>query len=325
MAFEPLTEEEIQPDRFAKNEVFEKIRNDLNYLYEQMNPGFSLRNPQFELDVDADGIPDGWTVSYYPGGSGGFEIANPLFGAKSWKFIHPGGSGNGGGYLESDYIPCGWGAVLPLSLMINATASALVVKVQVRFYDKALAFILSRDMYAPANAPTIPTRVNISGTIAPNDARFVKYRLVGGDPANATAGYVRFDDLRPVSVAPGEFMWPDVIDQAECNATTTTFVDIGAAHVINIPSEGVGTLRIRIEGKGQGTLRARIGATYSNEVVVNQVNYGHFVLDLPLAALSGQQTLRFQGLAVESSVVYLKSPAATNEKSYLHQVITITP
>jgi hypothetical protein len=48
-------------------------------------------NGSFEEDVDSDVVPDRWSVFFYPGGTGGYDIGKSVHGMKSYKFVHPSG------------------------------------------------------------------------------------------------------------------------------------------------------------------------------------------------------------------------------------------
>jgi hypothetical protein len=42
-------------------------------------------NGSFEEDVDSDVVPDRWSVFFYPGGTGGYDIGKSVHGMKSYS------------------------------------------------------------------------------------------------------------------------------------------------------------------------------------------------------------------------------------------------
>jgi hypothetical protein len=168
------------------------VKDNFDYLFGQTTPG-GLLNGSFEYDTDADGIPDNWTRFLYSGGSSGFETTNPRHGSKSFYFTHPGGAGNGGGYIDCDYI-----AVSPeqytAQFCIRSTATGIKNIVQVLYYDKSKAYLGADDLYLATAADTADHTYTANYT-PPSTCRFVKYRLIGGYNDTAVAGTTYFDGV----------------------------------------------------------------------------------------------------------------------------------
>ena len=71
MGWDPLLSADIVSGAFATTTRMQKIKDCLGYLYLLNSvPFFGVLNGNFEADSDGDGLPDNWTVTYYPGGSG---------------------------------------------------------------------------------------------------------------------------------------------------------------------------------------------------------------------------------------------------------------
>jgi hypothetical protein len=108
MSYDALTAAEIAVGKPVTNELMTKIKDDLDYLYSGLasvvGPGTEILNGSLEIDADADGVPDLWALHEYPAGTGEFDTATPMHGERAFKFTHPGGAGNGGGYLRSDFL-----------------------------------------------------------------------------------------------------------------------------------------------------------------------------------------------------------------------------
>src|SRR3990172_599793 len=127
--------------------------DNLTHLYNLMGgagsgAGGVLQNGSFENDVDADGIPDGWALTLFTGGSAAIESTDIAHGAKSYKFTSPGGSGNGGGYIDStDYIVCSPNKRLLVDFLHKSSVADVLDKVDIRFYDIAKSFISTTSIY----------------------------------------------------------------------------------------------------------------------------------------------------------------------------------
>jgi len=163
-----------------------------------------LANGNFEIDSDADGVPDGWSftdnhATTYPGGTVALETTSPLEGAKSIKMVHPGGASNGGGLVESDYVPC---SLSPVTFSFLHKVSQVGAKCQVilYWYDASLTPLgggsASTIVYSSTAGPTSASRL-IGQAIPPSGARYYTVGLVGGytdtNPGSSTT--IWFDEI----------------------------------------------------------------------------------------------------------------------------------
>lgn len=200
MAYNPITTAEIAVGKPTKRSLWQKLKDNFDYLFGQTTPG-GLLNGSFEYDSDADGIPDNWTRTLYPGGSSGFETTNPEHGEKSYYFTHPGGAGNGGGYIDCDYI-----AVSPeqytAQFGIRSTVAGIKNVVQALYYDKSKVYLGADDLYL-ATAPNTAANTYTANFTPPANCRFIKYRLIGGYTDTAVAGTTYFDGVRHFHVPNG--------------------------------------------------------------------------------------------------------------------------
>jgi len=195
MSYSALTAAETAQDAFITAELMDKIKDNFAFLYGEYSEITALINGSFETDADADGVPDNWTKSLYPGGSGAFETASPAHGAKSWKFIHPGGAGNGGGYLTSDYVGCSELITYFVSFILWASAAGMKNIVRISYYTAAKVAVSSTDIYSSTANPTSETAYNLQFT-PPATARFFKILLIGGYTDTDVAGSVYFDNIQ---------------------------------------------------------------------------------------------------------------------------------
>ncbi len=153
-----------------------------------------IPNGSFEIDSDADGKPDNWTIGFFTGGSQSLETTAPAHGAKALKFTHPGGASNGGGDAYSDYFPLTALKQFSVSGILKASNAGIHVKVWLYYFDKdKLATGSPVSLYD--NQTTNPTSYTAyTWQVTPlSTALFVKVRLVGGDSDKNQAGDVWFD------------------------------------------------------------------------------------------------------------------------------------
>jgi hypothetical protein len=158
-----------------------------------------LPNASFESDTDADGIPDAWMFTAYTGGSGLLDDTTAIHGRRAFVITSPGGTGNGGGYLETtDFIAVSPNRQVRLAWELKSSAAEIHNRVELRWYaapddaDYLSTTILWQEDTANA-AQWMPHHAH---AYPPAAARYAKVRLIGGDPSDDTAGSVGWDDLR---------------------------------------------------------------------------------------------------------------------------------
>lgn len=191
--YEAITDDDLVVGRPAKRSLWQKVKGNFEFLFGQSNPG-GLLNGSFEYDADDDGIPDNWTRSLYPGGSAGFDTDNPMHGARAYRFTHPGGGGNGGGYLESDYVEVSSLDQHYIKFSLRSSVSGIRNIVQLRYYDKDKVFLSSADLYN-GTAPDTAARSLSYNFTPPANARYIKIRLIGGYTDTDVAGETCFDGV----------------------------------------------------------------------------------------------------------------------------------
>ncbi|MBU1864247.1 MAG: hypothetical protein KKH94_11330 [Candidatus Omnitrophica bacterium] len=200
MGYEAITNEEIIVGKPVTNPLMAKIKGNLDYLLGQIGVNTLsgiIPNASFEIDSDEDGIPDQWTRNLYPGGSGAYEETDIIHGSKAYKFVHPGGDGNGGGYLTSDYIEAAGNTQLNVRFWLKTTNAAIKVQGKILCYDTDKIQLSGGDaektFYSSVANPTSWTNIEGSLVTLPVATRYIKVRLLGGvDDTNQT-GIVYFD------------------------------------------------------------------------------------------------------------------------------------
>ncbi len=242
----------------------EEILGNLNHLYGVLGTiaAGDIPNGSFEIDSDADGIPDNWTRSLYPGGTGARDTLTPAHGAAGIKLTHPGGASNGGGSFTSDYVACSPSLPEILGLIHWATAAGMHNKIQITYYNSAKVELSTADLYDSTANPTTATTL-LLGFTPPATARFYKLILSGGLTDIDVAGSAYFDGL---TLSPGRSArWrPALADAtlAEQSTSSLSWVNAGS-FVITLPHRGLPVaLSFASELKG-GDYDSQNGVSYS--------------------------------------------------------------
>ena len=126
MAYTALTSAEVQVNKPVNSSMMTKVKDNFDYLYSNAAGGGGLvNNGNFEIDMDADDLPDNWTVSLFTGGAASMTTVTSYVanGHYAIQFTHPGGAGNGGGQGKSDYIECSSAEAMVISFSSSSTAT----------------------------------------------------------------------------------------------------------------------------------------------------------------------------------------------------------
>lgn len=145
----------------------------------------------------SNNLPTNWTLFEWNSGANVVDSTDQYNGKYSMKFVS---IGSGGGYQTSSSFEIGPDVYLTVSFALKSTADVLN-KVQVLWYDKDLVSLSSTDVYSEATSNPTDWREK-SYTIKPlSTAKFGKIRIIGADSSDATAGTVRYDDIK-VTIRP---------------------------------------------------------------------------------------------------------------------------
>jgi len=264
MGYEAINSNEIQVGKPVSQPLMQKIKDNFDYLYGKIGvlPSSGLQNPSFEIDSDNDGIPDNWSRDLYPGGSGSFEETDVKHGSKAYKFIHPGGAGNGGGYLTSDYI-LATDTTISFSFYLKTTNASIKVKCEIRCYDKDKNYLSSVIVYESTNNPTSWEEIQC-GTTLPSNTRYIKIRLHGGVDDTDEAGTVYFDYVRLETKH--KYKAGDCIEAASDEETLITSTSIMKVKEIYLTQGG--DLRISFAIKNNGANGKTYGRIYKNGTAI---------------------------------------------------------
>lgn len=283
MGYSAFTDNQIQGDKAVRQELWQKVKDNDEYLYyaiAAMQAGGTkmmvVLNPFLENDLNVDQIPDSWTRYLYPGGTGQYATISD---SKIYCFAHPGGAGNGGGYLTSDYIEMSsfWGVLKNLGFVLWSTVAGIKNQVIVEFYSNNKVYISSNTIYDSVANPTArQSFIATIGTI-PDYARYIKIKLVGGESSVDVAGTTYFTGI---SVNPSTEMTTEMIVSAtiaEGYTANTVWIDVNSV-VIPLPIFGLVNIGFEAEIRttnvsATASQRFRIGSVYSNENSTVSVSY----------------------------------------------------
>jgi hypothetical protein len=158
MGYNPILSSEVDVDSPGKAELFQKIKDNFDYLYSKSVMSGDVLNGSLDLDTDADGVPDNWTLNLYPNGAGEFDTSTPSHGARAFKFTRLSGAGNGGGYLESSYIEISPLDTEVISVGIKSSVAGIKNIVKIRYFDKDKTYISDENVYSSTSNPTSWTK-----------------------------------------------------------------------------------------------------------------------------------------------------------------------
>lgn len=196
MAFTALETTEIAVDRPITNDLMTKVKDNFDYLYSQTGAvEVSLPNPSFDIDTDANGVPDNWSLSLYAAGAGAASTADSHHGERSFIFTRTSGAGNGGGELLSDYMSITTGVTYYTQWAHKQSAANVRSKVRMQFYTASKTTLADSTIYDSTINPTTWMEIRRSYS-APDTARFCKILLIGGTTDKDIAGTIAFDDIQ---------------------------------------------------------------------------------------------------------------------------------
>lgn len=296
MGYSAITASEIAIKKPITNALWTKVKDNFDAIYGLLAPGagfFGVPNFSMEIDADSSGVPDGWAKGLYPGGAGVFDTTTPYHGAAAFKFTHPGGAGNGGGYLTSDYIEIS-DAISPLvQFATKSSAAAMKNQVYMAHYDKAKSLLSEELLWSSTSNPADWTHYTVWAQ-PPTGARYAKLALIGGYTDTDVAGDAYFD---VGLVDPFPKIIPAWFSFTTYTSASASWADV-ASYSLNVP-KGFGSLNFNAQGECSagpvGNMRFRISTTYSNTFALSGIavwtDYG---FELLVGSLPGAQTLYMQ-------------------------------
>lgn len=156
-------------------------------------------NGGFQQYTGSNNTPDNWTFTAYNGGAGAIDVTTSIFGSQSFKISVPGGTGNGGGYIQSNVLVpfssledfwCSW--------YYKSNVATIANQVDVLWYTAAGAYISTTNLWtASSGQPSSWTQNSgfVLSSNIPSGACFYALRFTGGS-VNSTAGSVWYEDIK---------------------------------------------------------------------------------------------------------------------------------
>ena len=300
MAFDALTTAECDVDAALTTDTMNKMKDNFDHLYGQTSSGSKVPNGSFEIDSDADGIPDQWDKDLYPGGSFSLQDADDdtsIHGAACAKFTHPGGASNGGGNLLSGYMGVSNARGITVGWSTKVSATGAKNQVILRYFDADKVDLSADDtLYSSTSGPTTWTAMSSTST-PPTNARFCKIKLIGGftdtDPGAARDTY--FDDIwlkETIAYEPGSY----IINNPYMATSQTNGYNKGCEHLVaesgtinaivwlrTNNASGSGHGKIYVNGDAVGTERDVSGITavdWGEDIVVEAGDLVQLYLDM---------------------------------------------
>lgn len=289
----------------TKKSLADAIIDDLSDLNSRVSlvANAALQNGSFEYDADADGVPDNWTKTLYTGGSSAIETTDVAHGQKSYKFVSPGGAGNGGGYLASDdYIPCSPYRFVFIDFLIKSSAAGIHNLVELLWYDKAKSYLSLTAVYDETVANPTDWKRYVLGKMPPASAVYCRVRLTGAKNDDTASGTCYFDGVSVYDIGDsGQVYTSGIAENLLSNSSTWT--DSGSVAIMLPPLSNTLSLAVLTfiaQQKGADCeQRFRIGSSYSDEKVTASGTYVDKRFSLPYEGTGGSVTL-YQQLKVTS-------------------------
>lgn len=273
MAFTAIDPADVQSDKPITTTLMDRVRTNFddheNRISQSSGIIGEVVNGSFETAQGGNPtLPDKWACGSYAGGQVLLDTIRTMHGKKSLKMIHS-VAGGGGGYAESDYIAISPMYCEPLNFAYWAEAAGMVIQVVARYYasdangDPGL-YLGERTIFSNS-ANMVQMWMGVQINYIPNaylNARYVKYRLIGGANGSSVTGTVYFDavgiSLRRV-VFPLDN--PNPINLPDTRVYTyDSWGNAGPAFSITIP-EGFRWLIVRVKLAGS-SYTDEFGTTY---------------------------------------------------------------
>lgn len=282
------------------NLIVEELNANPDDLTSQASGGL-VPNGSFEIDGDADLIPDGWTLVNEAGSTNEIDTSESTDGAQSFRFTSV---GTGGGSLTTtEFFPVNDVEDLRVNFDLRSTVADVRNIVRVEWYDASQVSISNTDIYDDATTnPTVATRFLLSA-IPPANARFAKLRLIGCDPSDATPGSTYFDDVEVfypptegvfdnITIQNNEIVSTNVNGEIDLNPNGTGLVRLKYNNLLRLVTAASGAVEVRSDGNTDaenrwvefthqdGTNRGYVGHTASSILFLqNNISSGLVEID----------------------------------------------
>lgn len=300
MGYTALSSADVIAGKYVSEALMSNIKENFDYLYANIGGGGGgggggnlVTDGGFEIDADSDGLPDNWTISLYTGGGATLittatSWVSPVCGAKSMCIIHPGGDGNGGGIINSDYFDVSPYDFQEMILIFYGSNTALSNQVGMRYYDASkvsLGYVLpyASSAIGGGESTVIGRRINLLCKSPSTAARYAKVEIRCCATSATVAGYVIIDDVGVNSVPRLKYniRQQDVVVSTalfSSIATGSSYRDVSSALALlpvlsNVQNTCKTTYKLTVTGgSGAAQVRLRSGTQYSNVISIYASN-----------------------------------------------------
>lgn len=153
---------------------------------------FAIANGSFEIDLDSDGEPDGWTITDIAGGSHSLDATTRIGGTNSLKCVTTGG----GGYVtaDTDFID---GGNIGGSLNAWVQTDTTGVRYRLQFLEYDTGFSLINTITAIDTTLTdVGNWINLAEGRNPVEGPYFKVRIIVGEAGGSVAADVLTDQIQ---------------------------------------------------------------------------------------------------------------------------------
>ena len=199
MPFTTISTLSLQPGKPITTDLLNAYYDRDEFLNGELGnvPSLGLNNFSFEVGGDGDTAITGWDVTLHAGGAAAITTSTASHGSKSLKVTHPGGAGNGGALVESDFFPIttnnGYTLFPEFSHDNGTTGLSTYANIHwsMKYYDRNQT-LLSTELLRntilssihPANQWNHPFGLDLFKLSPPSSSKFVKVLMNIGTTIN---------------------------------------------------------------------------------------------------------------------------------------------
>lgn len=200
MAYTSIASSEIEVGQPVDQELLQKVKDNFDFFNAEFLNRDSMNavvNGSFENA--SSNTPENWTVTLYTGGAATYQDATTdvMHGKGALSFTHPGGAGNGGGYVQSDYFPVSTyiNGHIVISHLVKCSATSFGYSMPVYFYDKDKNYTTLVVMSSLATWTANKVYRRVSLVSPPTDSKFARVLLICGGTALTSSGTMTVDNV----------------------------------------------------------------------------------------------------------------------------------
>lgn len=195
-------------------------------------------NGSFEIDDNADNLPDDWDITEYDATSTVIiDATDPNHGANCLKFVS---TGLGGGYAASVLMEVSGSQSLSIGFNIKSSVVDVRNRVEVSWYDKDQALLSTTGIYDDSATNPTSWTDNQYSTTSHASAKYAKIVIYGCHSSDATSGETRFDNIRVVEIT-GTMMLQNASAVAITGGSATGMTLVATTNLFVTPPNTAGS------------------------------------------------------------------------------------